>query len=59
MCCLLQEDERLAELVKLHGSKKWSQISADLATGKGSKQVRRNVASLQHSKALTVLLKLD
>jgi hypothetical protein len=38
--CLLQEDRRLGELVKLHGPKKWSQIAADLNTSKGSKQVR-------------------
>eukprot|EP00882_Tetradesmus_deserticola_P011063 GHRQ01011698.1.p1 GENE.GHRQ01011698.1~~GHRQ01011698.1.p1 ORF type:complete len:217 (+),score=85.86 GHRQ01011698.1:376-1026(+) len=35
-----EEDERLAQLVTIHGSKKWSQIASDLAT-KGSKQCRR------------------
>jgi hypothetical protein len=34
-----QEDTRLAELVSLHGPKKWAQISLDLASNKGSKQV--------------------
>jgi len=33
-----QEDQRLAELVQIHGPKRWSQIAADLGT-KGSKQV--------------------
>eukprot|EP00775_Hariotina_reticulata_P006692 gene6692-6915_t len=34
------EDQRLAELVQIHGPKRWSQIAADLGT-KGSKQCRR------------------
>lgn len=38
-CFRTQEDQRLAELVDLHGQKKWSQIATDLGTNKGSKQV--------------------
>jgi hypothetical protein len=37
-CCRSQEDERLAQLVTIHGPKKWSQIAYDLGS-KGSKQV--------------------
>lgn len=35
---LVQEDERLAHLVQVHGPKKWSLIASQLET-KGSKQV--------------------
>lgn len=42
----LQEDQRLQELVRLHGPKKWSQIATDLNTNKGSKQVRCYVSAL-------------
>lgn len=35
---VLQEDDRLAQLVQLHGPKKWSLIATHLET-KGSKQV--------------------
>jgi hypothetical protein len=34
-----QEDERLSALVRVHGTKKWSQIAAEMGS-KGSKQVR-------------------
>jgi hypothetical protein len=37
-CFRSQEDERLAQLVNIHGPKKWSQIAYDLGS-KGSKQV--------------------
>lgn len=44
LAAAMQEDQRLVELVNLHGPKKWSQISIDLGTNKGSKQVRPQAA---------------
>ncbi|WIA36403.1 hypothetical protein OEZ86_007715 [Tetradesmus obliquus] len=47
-----EEDDRLAQLVNIHGPKKWSQIASDLGT-KGSKQCRRrwkNFISLEERK---------
>ncbi len=41
----LQEDLRLAELVRVHGPKKWSQIASELKTNKSSKQVRARRAT--------------